>query len=75
LSGRAGTSYRLHIPAVRAVVQVEIVHVARSQHHRQGVGHLANRQPDAARAIAVDLDDELRIVAVEAAEEPATLPD
>ena len=48
----------LHVDAIGAVVEVEVVDVLRAEQHRQRVGHLADRQAQAARAVAIDLDDE-----------------
>ena len=56
----------LHVDAVGAVVEVEIVDVRRAEEHLQRVGDLAQRQAQAARLVAIDFDDELRVVGAEA---------
>ena len=60
----------LHVHAVGAVVEVEVVHVGRAQEHLERVRDLAQRQVQAARLVAVDVDHELRVVGAEAREEP-----
>jgi hypothetical protein len=52
----------LHVDPVRAVVEVEVVHVLRAEQHRQRIRHLANGQAERSRLVAIDRDDELRIV-------------
>ena len=59
---RAELLVALHVHAIRAVVEVEVVHILRPQQHRQRVGHLADRQAERPRLVAIDRDDELRVV-------------
>ena len=61
---------RLHVDAIRAVVELEVVHVLRPEEHLQRAGDLAERQPERQRALAVDRDLQLRIVGRERAEQP-----
>ena len=69
LGVRAVLLVGLHVDAVGAVVEVEVVHVGRAQEDLQRVGDLAQRQVEAARLVAVDVDHELRVVGAEAREE------
>ncbi len=67
----------LHVDAVRAVVEVEVVHVGRAQVGLHRVGDLADRQTQASRLLAIDVNGQLRIVRGERAEEardPLRLP-
>ena len=59
---RAELLIALHVHAIGAVVEVEVVHILRPEQHRQRVGHLADRQAERPRLVAIDRDDELRIV-------------
>ena len=66
----------LHVDAIGAVVEIEVVDVLRAEEHLQGVGDLAHRQSKTARPVAIDVDDELRIVGAkrrEQARDPAAL--
>ena len=59
----------LHVDAVGAVVEIEVVHVRRPQVDLHRAGDLADRQAEAARLVAVDVDGQLRIVRRERAEQ------
>ncbi len=68
---RAELAVGLHVHAVAAVVEVEVVHVGRAHEDLQGVGDLAERHLQPLRLLAVDRHQELGIVGGEAAEEAA----
>ena len=53
---------RLHVDAVRTVVEVEVVDVGRSEQHLQRSRDAAQRETEAFRLLAIDVDDNLRIV-------------
>ena len=59
----------LHVDAVRAVVELEVVHVLRPEEDLQRARDLAERQPERERALAVDRDLQLRVVRGERAEQ------
>ncbi len=61
----------LHVHAISAVVEVEIVDIGRTHVDLQRVGDLLDRHLQAARLGAIDLHHELRIVGGEGAEQPA----
>ena len=67
--GSIGTAVGLHVDAVRPVVEVEVVHVGRPQQDLHRVGDVAERHAEALRLLAIDVDDELRIVGRELREE------
>src|SRR6185295_6132958 len=56
--------------AIRAIVEIEVVDVLRSEKHRQRRRHFTKRQAKAARLVAIDIDQQLRIVGPELAERP-----
>ena len=61
----------LHVDAVGAVVEVEVVHVGRARGTPDSASVTSRSgSVEAARAVAVDLDHELRVVGAEAREEP-----
>ena len=59
----------LRVDAVGAVVEIEVVDVLRAEQDGQGVRDLAHRQAKAARTVAIDRDEQLRIVGGKAAEQ------
>ena len=61
----------LHVHAIGAIVEIEIVHVRRAQVDLQRVGDLLDGHLQAARLGAIDVHDELRIVGGEGAEQAA----
>src|SRR5262249_44932579 len=52
----------LDVDAVRTVVEVEIIHVRRSEQHLHRFRHIAQRQPQALRPFTVDVHEQLWIV-------------
>ena len=67
---RAELLIGLDVDAVRAVVEVEVVDVRRPQQDLHRVGDVAERMPRLLRLLAIDVDDELRIVGGELREQP-----
>ena len=67
---RSELAVRLDVDAVGAVVEVEVVYVNRAHVDLKRVGNLAEGHQQALGFFAVDLNDVLRIVSGEAAEEP-----
>ena len=59
----------LHVDAVRAVVELEVVHVLRPEEDLQRARDLAERQPERERALTIDRDLQLRVVRGERAEQ------
>src|SRR2546422_1126376 len=52
----------LHVYAIRAIVEVEIVHVLRTHVDTERLCDLANRYSDGLRLLAIDLHQLLRII-------------
>ncbi len=66
---RAKLLVRLHVDAVRTVVEVEIVDVGRTEQHLHRVGDVAQRHAEALGLRAVDVNQQLRIVGGELREQ------
>ena len=60
----------LHVDAVCAVVELEVVHVLRAEQDLHRAGDFVERQAQRQRPLAVDRDLQLRIVRGERAEQP-----
>ncbi len=71
---RAELLIGLHVHAIRAVAKVEVVHVLRAEKRRHRIGNLSHRQAEAACAIAIDVDHELRVVRGERRVQSRDLP-
>ncbi len=69
----AETLVSLHVNAIGAAVEVEVVDVGRTHVDLQRVGDLLDRHLQAARLRAIDLYHELRIVGGERAEQAAQI--
>ena len=65
----------LHVDAIRAVVEVEVVHVLRAEEDLQRVRDLAERHAERQRALPIDRDLKLRIVGGERAEQARSVGD
>ena len=64
----------LHVNAIRAIVEVEIVHILRAHVDAEGLRDLADRHSDGFRLLAIDLHQLLRIVGGEAGEQACEDP-
>ena len=53
---------RLHVDAVRPVVELEVVYICGPEERLQRTGHLGERQAGRERPLSVDRDNELRVV-------------
>ncbi len=73
LRARTELLIRLHVHAVRPVVEIEIVHVHRTHEHLKSIGNLAQRHLQALGLFAVDPHQILRVVGGEAGEKSRDL--